>query len=45
MMLAQILSLDRLPVAVWATPAELREELAQRLAGLGQVLAVPAVTV
>jgi len=45
MMLAQILSLDRLPVAVWTTPAELREELAQRLTGLGQVLAVPAVTV
>ncbi|MGO4264648.1 MULTISPECIES: helix-turn-helix transcriptional regulator [unclassified Stenotrophomonas] len=45
MMLAQILSLDRLPVAVWTMPAELREELAQRLTGLGQVLAVPAVTV
>lgn len=45
MMLAQILSLDRLPVALWTTPAELREELSQRLAGLSQLLAVPTVTV
>jgi len=44
MLLAQILSLDRLPVALWTSPVELRDELAQRLAGLGQVLAVPAVT-
>lgn len=44
MMLAQILSLDRLPVALWTTPVELRDELAQRLAGLAQLLAVPAVT-
>ncbi|HYQ24188.1 helix-turn-helix transcriptional regulator [Stenotrophomonas sp.] len=44
MMLAQILSLDRLPLALWTSPVELRDELAQRLAGLGQLLAVPAVT-
>lgn len=44
MMLAQILSLDRLPVALWTTPPGLRDELAQRLAGLGQLLAVPPVT-
>ncbi len=44
MMLAQILSLDRLPLALWTSPPELRDELAQRLAGLGQLLAVPAVT-
>jgi hypothetical protein len=44
MMLAQILSLDRVPVALWTTPPGLRDELAQRLAGLGQVLAVPPVT-
>ncbi len=44
MMLAQILSLDRLPLALWTSPLELRDELAQRLAGLGQLLAVPAVT-
>ncbi|MGE6334281.1 hypothetical protein [Stenotrophomonas sp. NPDC077659] len=44
MMLARILSLDRLPVALWTTPAELRDELAQHLAGLAQGLAVPPVT-
>ncbi|WP_313179727.1 WYL domain-containing protein [Stenotrophomonas sp.] len=44
MMLAQILSLDRLPLALWTSPLELRDELAQRLAGLGELLAVPAVT-
>ncbi|WP_313051612.1 WYL domain-containing protein [Stenotrophomonas cyclobalanopsidis] len=44
MMLAQILSLDRLPLALWTSPPELRDELAQRLAGLGQLLAVPTVT-
>lgn len=44
MMLAQILSLDRLPLALWTSPPELRDELAQRLAGLGKLLAVPAVT-
>lgn len=44
MMLAQILSLDRLPLALWTSPVELRDELAKRLAGLGQLLAVPAVT-
>ncbi len=44
MMLAQILSLDRIPVALWTTPPGLRDELAQRLAGLGQLLAVPPVT-
>jgi predicted DNA-binding transcriptional regulator YafY len=44
MMLAQILSLDRVPVALWTTPPGLREELAERLAGLGQVLAVRPVT-
>ncbi|HEL2959903.1 helix-turn-helix transcriptional regulator [Stenotrophomonas geniculata] len=44
MMLAQILSLDRVPVALWTTPPGLRDELAQRLAGLGQVLAVAPVT-
>ncbi|KAA9003558.1 WYL domain-containing protein [Stenotrophomonas cyclobalanopsidis] len=43
MMLAQILSLDRLPLALWTSPPELCDELAQRLAGLGQLLAVPAV--
>jgi hypothetical protein len=32
------------PVALWTTPPGLRDELAQRLAGLGQVLAVPPVT-
>lgn len=42
MMLAQILSLDRLPVALWTTPPELHTELAQRLADLQQLLAVPA---
>ena len=44
MMLAQILSLDRLPLALWTSPLELRDELAQRLAGLGELLAVPTVT-
>ncbi|HCR32084.1 MAG TPA: DNA-binding transcriptional regulator [Stenotrophomonas sp.] len=44
MMLAQILSLDLLPLALWTSPRELRDELAQRLAGLDQLLAVPAVT-
>ncbi len=44
MMLAQILSLDRVPLELWTTPPALRQELAQRLGGLVQLLAVPDVT-
>lgn len=44
MMLAQILSLDRLPLALWTTPETLRQELSDRLAGLSGVLSVPPVT-
>lgn len=44
MLLAQILSLDRVPLALWTTPATLGAQLQQRLAGLGAVLAATPVT-